>query len=65
MQIKVGDFTVFIDDAMALAESIEADITSGEKISNETVLRLSRFITTAEPVLNAMLESESNKGNLQ
>jgi len=65
METRVVDLTDFIDLAIALAESIEQDIRSGDKISSETVLCLSRFVTISEPVLTAMVAALPDKNSMQ
>lgn len=56
METKIIDLADFIDAAVALADSVEKDISNGEKFTSETVLALSKFVTIAEPVLTAMVE---------
>ena len=62
---NVIDLTDFIDHAVALAESLEEDIKKGDKYTSETVLRLSRFVTVAEPIMAAMAAAIPDKNTLQ
>lgn len=62
---RVVDLTDFIDHAIALADSLEEDIKRGDKYTTETVLRLSKFVTVAEPVMTAMAAAIPDKNTLQ
>lgn len=48
----------YVDAATDLAEGLERDIKNGKEISNDTVLRLSKFVSAAHAA-GTMLDFES------
>jgi hypothetical protein len=48
--IALRNLTKYVNAASDLAEALEVDIKKGNKISTETVLRLSKFVAAAKAV---------------
>ena len=55
----------FVNASADLAEGVERDIKNGKKISSDTVLRLSKYVSAAKSVANLLDQVELSGAKLQ
>lgn len=62
MDTELTKISKYVNAGADLAESLEADIRAGKKITSQTVLNLSKFIAAAKEV-SKLWETMSNEKN--